>query len=83
VTRVPGLRCAAFGHGNAGQLAGPVQDFARNTDGSIAVLSRHNNHVWGLHVAAGGTLRLNEGADYEKAYALIKPLLPTEILRSR
>jgi DNA helicase-2/ATP-dependent DNA helicase PcrA len=72
VRRIPGLRCAGFGHGNAGQLAGPVQDFARNTDGSIAVLSRHNNHVWGLHIAAGGALRLNEGADYEKAYALIE-----------
>lgn len=71
IRRLPGLRCAGFGQGNAGQLAGPVQEFTRNTDGSIAVLSRRNNHVWGLHVAAGGTLRLNEGADYEKAYALI------------
>jgi hypothetical protein len=71
IRRIPGFRCAGFGHGNAGQLAGPVQEFSRNTDGSLAVLSRHNNHVWGLHVAAGGTLRLNEGADYEMAYALV------------
>lgn len=67
-----GLPCAGFGHGNAGQLARPIQDFARNTEGSVAVLSRHNNHVWGLHIAAGGTLRLNEGADYERAYALLE-----------
>jgi hypothetical protein len=72
IRRIGGLRCAGFGRGNAGQLARPVQEFTRNAEGSVAVLSRHNNHVWGLHVAAGGTLRLNEGADYEKAYALLE-----------
>jgi hypothetical protein len=71
VRRLPRLRCAGFGRGNVRDLIGPVQEFARNADGSIAVLSRHNNHVWGLHVAAGGTLRLNEGSDYEMAYALL------------
>jgi hypothetical protein len=72
VQRIRGLRCAGFGHGNAGHLARPVQDFARTAEGSVAVLSRHNNHVWGLHIAAGGALRLNEGADYERAYALLE-----------
>jgi hypothetical protein len=72
VRRIQGLRCAGFGHGNAGQLARPVQDFTRQVEGSMAVLSRHNNHVWGLHIAAGGTVRLNEGADYEGAYGLIE-----------
>jgi hypothetical protein len=71
IRRVSGLRCAGFGYGNAGQLARPVQDFSRNVEASVAVLSRHNNHVWGLHIAAGGTLRLNEGADYEQAYSLM------------
>jgi DNA helicase-2/ATP-dependent DNA helicase PcrA len=72
VRRVRGLRCAGFGYGNAGHLARPVQDFTRNAEGSVAVLSRHNNHVWGLHIAAGGRLRLNEGADYERAYTLLE-----------
>jgi hypothetical protein len=71
IKRIPGLRCAGFGYGNTGQLTGPVQAFSRKATGSIAVLSRYNNHVWGLHIAAGGTLRLNEGSDYEKAYTLM------------
>jgi UvrD-like helicase C-terminal domain/UvrD/REP helicase N-terminal domain len=75
VLRISGLRCAGFGHGNPGQLARPIQDFTRQAEGSVAVLSRHNNHVWGLHIAAGGTLRLNEGADYERAYALLEEAL--------
>jgi len=72
VRRIGGLRCAGFGHGNSGQLARPIQDFVRNAEGSVAVLSRRNNHAWGLHIAAGGTLRLNEGADYERAYTLLE-----------
>jgi DNA helicase-2/ATP-dependent DNA helicase PcrA len=72
IRRVSGLRCAGFGYGNARQLARPIQNFTRNVEGSVAVLSRHNNHVWGLHIAAGGTLRLNEGADYEQAYILLE-----------
>lgn len=34
--------------GSAEVVARPIQGFARNTEGSAAVLSRHNNHVWGL-----------------------------------
>jgi DNA helicase-2/ATP-dependent DNA helicase PcrA len=71
VVYVRGLRCAGFGHGNPGPLTGPVQAFTRSCEGSIAVLSRHNKHVWGLHIAAGGSLRLNEGSDYESAYTLL------------
>lgn len=72
VRRLPGLKCAGFGHGNAGLLTPPVQEFLTNAPGSAAVLSRHNNHVWGLHIAAGDRLRLNEGADYSEAYALLE-----------
>jgi superfamily I DNA/RNA helicase len=72
VRRLPSLRCAGFGHGNAGLLTPPVQEFLTNSSGSAAVLSRHNNHVWGLHIAAGYRLRLNEGADYSEAYTLLE-----------
>jgi UvrD-like helicase family protein len=72
VRRLPNLRCVGFGHGNAGVLTPPVQEFLTNSSGSVAVLSRHNNHVWGLHIAAGDRLRLNEGADYSEAYALLE-----------
>jgi DNA helicase-2/ATP-dependent DNA helicase PcrA len=72
IIRLPQLQCAAFGHGNAGAIAGTVRRFMRDAPGTAAILSRHNNHVWGLHIAAGGQLRLNEGAEYEGAYTLIE-----------
>jgi superfamily I DNA/RNA helicase len=70
--RLPGARCAGFGHGNVSVLRRPIQEFVRSSQGSATVLSRHNNHVWGLHIAAAGLLRLNEGADYADAYDLLE-----------
>lgn len=61
-----------IGHGDVGHLARSVQEFARTSVGSTAVLSRYNNHVWGLHVAAAGQLRINEGSDFEMAYSLLE-----------
>jgi hypothetical protein len=72
VRRVAGLACAGFGHGNVGAIAQTVQRFARDSRGSTAVLSRHNNHAWGLHVAAAGQLRLNEGSEFGEAYAVLE-----------
>jgi DNA helicase-2/ATP-dependent DNA helicase PcrA len=72
VRYLPDVACVGFGHGNAGVLVGPVQEFVRNATGSAAILSRHNNHVWGLHIAASGQLRLNEGSEFSEAYELIE-----------
>ncbi|MDQ2081034.1 UvrD-helicase domain-containing protein [Xanthobacteraceae bacterium Astr-EGSB] len=72
IRQLPATDCVGFGHGNVGALTRPVQEFVRSTTGTIAILSRHNSHVWGLHIAAGGLVRLNEGADYGEAYALLE-----------
>lgn len=61
-----------FGHGNVAQFGPTVREFARNSKGTTAILSRYNNHVWGLHVAASGQLRINEGVDFEAAYTLLE-----------
>jgi len=72
VTRVAGMDCVGrYGKGNAGLLARPINEFIARADGSVAVLSRHRNHVWGLHVAALHRLSYNEGAEFEDAYKLL------------
>jgi DNA helicase-2/ATP-dependent DNA helicase PcrA len=35
-------------------------------------LSRHNNHVWGLHIASAGRYLLNEGAEFTDVYSLLE-----------
>ena len=72
VRRVPGLACAGFGRGNAGVVGPIVRQFVTNSRGSAAILSRHNNHVWGLHIAAACQLRLKEGAEFNDAYVLLQ-----------
>jgi AAA domain/UvrD-like helicase C-terminal domain len=72
VRRLPGATCAGFGYGNPGTIGPTVREFANNLTGSMAILSRHNNHVWGLHVATTGRLRLNEGAEFDDAYLLLE-----------
>lgn len=78
VSSLAGVQCAGFGRGNAGALAGPLQRALRNCTGSAAVLSRHNNHVWSLHVAAGGRLKLNEGAEFQDAYTLLEDVVAAD-----
>jgi hypothetical protein len=72
IQRVTGLRCAGFGYGNVGAIGPTVREFLRNSGGSAAILSRYNNHVWGLHVAAAGKVRVNEGAEFNAAYGLVE-----------
>lgn len=83
VRRISELTCAGFGYGNAGQLSNPVQNFIDGSGESAAILSRHNNHVWGLHVASGDRLRLNEGSEFGAAYELLEAARANEGQPSR
>lgn len=58
-------------YGRAYELAGPIMNFLRQRTGSAAVLTRLNNGVWGLHAAAGGRMRINEGQGFDSAYGAL------------
>ena len=73
VANVAGLGCVGFGHGNVAGIAPTVRAFTRScARGTAAILSRHNNHVWGLHIASAGGYLLNEGAEFNDAYHLLE-----------
>lgn len=73
VVNVAGLACVGFGQGNVGAIAPTVQAFTRSSArGTAAILSRHNNHVWGLHIACAGGYLLNEGSEFTDVYHLLE-----------
>jgi hypothetical protein len=72
VVEVPGMIDAAFGRGDPRTLGGPLHGFLDRCRGSSAVLAFRNTAVFGLQIASGGRLSINEGADFELAYTTIE-----------
>ena len=74
VIHVPGMNCVGHGHGRPVDFLRPINQLINAADagnGTVALLSRSRNHVWGLHTAAAQRVRYNEGAEFEDAYKLL------------
>lgn len=69
----PGFRTAA-----SKELSRLIHKLLGECDGSLAVLGRYNQQVLQLQVLSGGRLTLNEGVEFEDAYATLVKLQQAE-----
>lgn len=71
----PEMECAGFGAGDPRQLSPIVHNFLRFTaNRSVAVLSHRRKLAERLPGISGGRLPINEGSDYEPAFAAARTL---------
>jgi DNA helicase-2/ATP-dependent DNA helicase PcrA len=71
ITRIAGMPDPKFGRGLPQFLSRPLHGFLNRCNTTTAVLTHANRMACDIHVCVNGRVVVNEGADFEAAYAAL------------